>query len=203
MLAQSNCSLKSAQVMFQNKIKLLVTAIFLSFWMSLGTSLAFAELADHEKPIELEADQVIVDDAQKISTFSGNVRLSQGSLLILGEKIIVRQDEGGFLRVTSQGKPSSFRQKREAMEGYVEGYGELVEYDARAKTIDLHTQARLKRDLDEVFGEHITYNANTEVFQVAGSPGTEDTRPKRVRAVLQPKGSPNNPQTSNNNTPPE
>ena len=89
------------------------------------------------------------------------------------------------------------------MEGYVEGYGELVEYDARAKTIDLHTQARLKRDLDEVFGEHITYNANTEVFQVAGSLGTEDTRPKRVRAVLQPKGISNKPQTSNNNTPPE
>jgi len=189
--------------MFQNKIKLLVTVLLLSFGLPFGPSPAFAELADHKKPIELEADQVIVDDAQKISTFSGNVRLSQGSLLILGEKIIVRQDDEGFLRVTSQGKPSSFRQKREAMEGYVEGYGELVEYDARAKTIDLHTQARLKRDLDEVFGEHITYNANTEVFQVAGSPGTEDTRPQRVRAVLQPKGSSNNPQTSNNNTPPE
>ena len=148
---------------------------------------AHSEHADHDKPINLEADQVTVDDARQISTFAGNVRLTQGTLQILGEVIVVQQDGSGYIHAVAAGTPASFRQKREALEGYAEGYGERIEYDASTKTIDLFGQARLKRDNDEVSGEHITYNGNTEIFSVAGSTGSEDKEPKRVRAVLQPK----------------
>ena len=53
---------------------------------------AFAEAADRNKPIELEADSVIVDDAKKISTYIGNVVLTQGTLVIHADKLIVRED---------------------------------------------------------------------------------------------------------------
>jgi len=169
--------------MYPAQTKLLL-ATFLLAW----ASASFAERADREKPINLEADQVTVDDAQQISTFIGNVRLSQGSLLILGDKIVVVQDKEGFMQVTAHGHTASFRQKREGLDGYVEGFGERIEYDARAETMLLHSQARLKRDLDEVQGEHITYSSKTEIFQVNGT-GTspKSVRPKRVRAVLQPR----------------
>ena len=95
------------------------------------------------------------------------------------------------MQVSAHGSPASFKQKREGLDGFVEGYGEIIEYDANAETILLHIQARFKRDLDEVTGEHISYNAKTEVFQVNGNeiePG--DSTPQRVRAVLQPKSLP-------------
>lgn len=149
---------------------------------------SFAERGDRDKPVNLEADQVTVDDMQQISTFTGNVRLSQGSVLILGDKLVVTQDKNGFVQVTAYGNTASFRQKRDGTDGYVEGYGQRIEYDARAETMQLHNQARLKRDLDEVTGEHITYSSKTEIFQVNGSATTpESLRPKRVRAVLQPR----------------
>ena len=148
---------------------------------------SFAERADHDMPINLEADQVLIDDAQQISTFTGNVRLSQGSLLIRGDKIVVMQDKNGFKRAIAYGNTAEFRQKREGIEGYVEGYGERIEYDTQAETLDLYKQARLKRDQDEVHGEHITYSAMTEIFQVGGSQGSEDAPPQRARVVLQPK----------------
>src|SRR3989338_10546744 len=81
---------------------------------------------------------------------------------------------------------SRSRQKREGLDEYVEGYGERIEYDTRAETVDFYVRARLKRDLDEVLGEHITYSAKTEIFQVNGGASTESSPPKRVRAVLQP-----------------
>jgi len=169
--------------MYPTKTKLLLATLLL-FWMPAG----FAERADRDKPINLEADQVTVDDAQKISTFTGNVRLSQGSLLILGDRIVTVQDQEGFMQVTVFGDTASFRQKREGLDGYVEGYGKRIEYDTHIDTLQLHEQARLKRDLDEVIGEHITYSSKTEIFQVNGNANnTENTRPQRVRAVIQPR----------------
>ena len=146
----------------------------------------FAERADSDKPIRLEADQVRIDDAKQISTFTGNVKLSQGTLLIRGDKIVVTQDQDGFKHGTAYGNTASFRQKREGLDEYVEGYGERIEYDTHAETVDFYVRARLKRDLDEVLGEHITYSAKTEIFQVNGGASTESSPPKRVRAVLQP-----------------
>ena len=169
--------------MFQTKIKFLLVALLL-----FCTSLCYAERADRDKPLHLESDQVLIDDAKKISTFTGNVQLTQGTMLIRGDKIVVIQDKDGFKHGTVYGNTANFLQKREGLDEYVEGNGERIEYDTRAEVIDFYVQARVKRGLDEVRGEHITYNIKTEIFQVdSGSASSVDTPPKRVRAVLQPK----------------
>ena len=138
--------------------------------------------------MQLEADQVIMDDAKQISTFTGKVRLSQGTLLIKGEKIIVVQDKDGSKHATAYGDPAEFRKKREGMDEYVEGYGERIEYDARTEMLYFHEKARLKRNLDEVNGNEITYSAKTEIFQVNSSAAnSKNSTRQRVRVVLQPK----------------
>lgn len=162
--------------------------LLLATFLLLCVPPCLAESADRDKPIHMEADQVRIDDAKQISTFTGNVRLSQGTLLIRGDKIVVTQDENGFKRGIAYGNTASFRQKREGLDEYVEGYGERIEYDTRAETVDFYVRARLKREMDEVLGEHITYNAKTEIFQVnGGNTSTESSPSQRVRAVLQPK----------------
>jgi lipopolysaccharide export system protein LptA len=161
-----------------------IFAIFLLLWAPAG----FAERADRNKPIHIEADQVTMDDTRQISTFIGNVRMSQGTLVISGDKIVVTEDMDGFKHATAYGNTAEFRQKREGLEGYVEGYGESIEYDSRTGTLNFREKARLKRDQDEVSGDNITYNVKTEIFRVNSgdtSPGNE--QPQRVRAVLQPK----------------
>lgn len=189
--------------MCQTQNRLLLAPVLLPALLLLWAPSSFAERADHDMPINLEADQVLIDDAQQISTFTGNVRLSQGSLLIRGDKIVVTQDKGGFKHATAYGKTAQFRQKRKGLDGYVEGYGERIEYDRNAETFDIHVRARLKRDQDEVLGEHITYNAKTEIFQVSGrSAGSGDGPPQRVRAVLQPKSKEGTASTPGPDTPP-
>src|SRR3990167_6950994 len=159
----------------QKPINKLWAAVFLALsW----APACFAERADREKPLYLEADQVVIDDARQVSTFIGNVKLSQGTMLILGDKIVVMQDKDGFKRSTAYGRTASFRKKREGRDEYVEGYGERIEYDTRAETLDFYVRARLKRELDEVRGEHITYNQQTEIFQVNGGDGTKNGPPK-------------------------
>ena len=144
-----------------------------------------------DKPVHLEADQVLIDDVKQISTFTGNVQMIQGTMLLRGDKLVVVQDKDGFKHGTVYGRTASFRQKRDGLDEYVEGYGERIEYDVNTETVDFYVQARVKRNLDEVRGEHITYNSKTETFQVNGIGQNSEPRPRqRVRAVLQPKPKP-------------
>lgn len=148
----------------------------------------FAEHADRDKPVHLDADQLLIDDAQQISTFIGNVKLTQGTMLIRGDKIVVIQDKEGFKHGTAYGHNASFRQKREGLDEYVDGDSERIEYDTHAETVDFYIHAHLKRDMDDVRGEHITYSAKTEIFQVDNKGANSENRSqKRVHAILQPK----------------
>ncbi|MEQ1525125.1 MAG: lipopolysaccharide transport periplasmic protein LptA [Gallionella sp.] len=162
--------------------------LLLAFFLMLYAASSFAERADREKPVQLDADKVTIDDAKKISTFTGGVKLTQGTLQLLGDKVVVTQNKEGFTLATVYGKTASFRQKREGLNEYVEGSGERIVYDSRAETVDFYNQARVKRDLDDVRGEHISYSVKTEIFQVSGSSdNSTNAPPKRVRAVLQSK----------------
>jgi len=161
--------------------------LLLATSLSLCAPACYAERADRDKPLLLEADQVLIDDIHKTSTFTGNVRLVQGTMLIRADKIEVLKFTDGFQHTKAYGNTASFRQKREASEEYLEGYGERIEYDTRTGTVDFYGQARVKRELDEVRGDHITYSMKTETFQVSGGVSSVNTPPKRVRAVLQPR----------------
>lgn len=162
--------------------------IFAAAFLLLGSPVCFAERADRNQPIHLEADQVLMDDTQQISTFTGNVRLTQGTLLLSGDKIVVQQDKEGFKHATVYGNTAKFRQKREGYDQYVEGYGDRIEYDTRTELLNLHVKARLKRGLDVVSGDDIVYSTKTEIFQANGNPaGKGNAPPQRVHAVLQPK----------------
>ncbi len=150
---------------------------------------AFAEAADRNQPIELEADTVTVNDAKKISTYSGNVILTQGSLVIHAEKLIVREDEQGFQHSTSTGNPSTFKQKREGKNEYMEGSAQRIEYDGRMDKVQLYTRASVKRGEDIVRGDYISYDANAEYAEVLGGVKSESGGPSsgRVKAIIQPK----------------
>jgi lipopolysaccharide export system protein LptA len=151
---------------------------------------ALAEKADREKPINLEADRVTVDDIKQISTFEGNVVLTQGTLVIRGDRMEVRQDNQGFKEGVTWGKLAYFRQKRDGYDEYIEGWAERIEYDSRADKMQMFNRASMKKGPDEVRGNYISYDARTEFFQVIGGgakAAAAENSDGRVRAVIQPK----------------
>lgn len=150
-----------------------------------------AEASDRDKPIDLEADSVKVDDSKQISTYSGNVILTQGTLVIRADKLIVREDQGGFQHSTSLGNPTTFKQKMEGKNEYMEGSALRIEYDGRMDKVQLFTKAWVKRGEDIVHGDYIMYDANAEYAEVIGGgsqAATPGTPSGRVRAIIQPKG---------------
>ena len=156
----------------------------------LATAPVHAEKADRNKPIHLEADRVTVDDLKQISTFIGNVVLTQGSMVLRGEKMEVRQDRDGFKQGTVWGNLAYFRQKREGADDMIEGWSERIEYDSRADKVQMFNRAMLKRGQDEARGNYISYDVGTEFFQVTGSGTRTASAPAsegRVKVIIQPK----------------
>jgi lipopolysaccharide export system protein LptA len=153
---------------------------------------ATAERADRDKPVNLEADRVDLDDAKKEAVFVGAVTLTQGTLTIKADKIIVKQDAEGFQYGIAYGAPAHFRQKREGYDEYIEGYSERLEYDGKADKVQMFTNARIERGGDEVRGDYIAYDAVTEFYQVRGGGKSAASNPK-VHVVIQPKPKPGAP----------
>ena len=150
---------------------------------------AHAEQADRDKPVNLESDTVEVNDQTRVSTYQGNVRLTQGTLLITADKLMVVQDDEGFSKSTAYGNPSYFKQKSDGVDINIEGWAQRIEYDAKRDKLEMFTQARIKRGQDEVHGNYITYDGRTESYRVlGGKDGASENNPKgRVRVVIQPK----------------
>jgi len=149
-----------------------------------------AEKADRNKPVNLEADTVTVDDVTQTSVYLGNVILTQGTLVIRGDKLIVKEGAEGFEHGTVFGRPATFKQKREGYDEYIEGFAERIEYDAKGDKAQLFDHASMKRKQDEVRGNYISYDAKTEFYQVLGGAKETGAAGGRVRAVIQPKPKP-------------
>jgi lipopolysaccharide export system protein LptA len=162
----------------------------LSLLILLSSLPALAEQADRNQPVHIEANRITIDDAKKIQVFEGNVQLTQGTMMLRAEKLVVSQDANGYhkgIAYAGNGRLASFRQKREGRNEYVEGEAERIEHDSKAEKTELFSKARIKSGLDEVHGQYISYNARSENYSVSGNlPNDNTTDSGRVRVVIQP-----------------
>jgi len=167
--------------------------LILALAVCTGASIsAYAERADRDIPVNVEADSVEIDDQKKKAIFVGNVVLTQGTLMLKADRIVVTQGESGFQSGIAYGKPAYFRQKREGSDDFIEGEAERLEYDGEAEKVELFSNAKLKRGGDEVRGAYISYSALTEFFEVNsgdGSAAAPGSPRARVRAIIQPRSS--------------
>jgi lipopolysaccharide export system protein LptA len=147
-----------------------------------------AEKADRDKPVHLEADNVTLDDIKKLSVFQGNVQLVQGTLMMRADQIEARQNGNGLQSVLASGRPVSFRQKREGIDEYIEGFASQVEFDNVKSLLTLSGDASLRKGDDEIHGNKIIYDAKTEFYKVSGQPNIQGPN-NRVRVVIRPKPS--------------
>lgn len=155
---------------------------------TLSAGSALAERVDRDKALSIESNSMNSDETRKIATFEGKVVLTQGSLVIRADRIVVQQDADGFYHGVATGKPATFRHKQEASGGYIDGEALKIVYDNKLDRVEFYNDARLRRDSgDDIRGDYISYDARTERFAVKSTetPGTDSGG--RVRATIMPK----------------
>ena len=155
--------------------------------------------------MNIESDALRYEDQRQLSTFTGRVVATKGTIVMRGARLEVRQDAAGNqfgVMYAEPGKRAFFRQKREALDEFIEGEGEVIEYDSKADTVRFLRRAEMRRLAgatlqDQVTGPVIVYNNTTEVYTVDAAPrtaaGAAATPGERVRATLAPRGIPASP----------
>ncbi len=161
---------------------------------ALHCTLVFAAKEDQSAPTSIESDSMTYDELKQTNVFTGNVRLVRGTLVLKGERLTLRQTAEGFQVGVAEGKPASFRQRRDGPgDPFVEGYAERIDYDGKADTVVLSKNAELrklegKKITNEVKGETITYVQRTEFFTVTGDNSAAKAGSSgRVKVIIQPK----------------
>lgn len=164
----------------------LAAALLASIAAAAGT--AWAEKGDREKEIVVGADRLTADDANRTSTFDGNVVVTQGTMRMTAGKVVVREDAQRHKFYVASGSPVTFRQKRDKVDEWVEGTADRAEFDDRDDVLKLYGRARVRSNQNEITGDFISYDMKREVAEVSGAPpgkaAPENTG--RVKVIIMP-----------------
>jgi lipopolysaccharide export system protein LptA len=154
----------------------------LSLWLPATAILA----AEPSPSTIIEANSAEIDDAKGISTYTGNVIITQGELKVEADLVIAHTHKGELLRVEAEGRPAKFRDKRENGE-IVRGRSLTMDYDAKAERLLLIKQAELWQDNNHFVGERIDYDIPAKRALANSGPATDGQPKQRVQITIQPK----------------
>ncbi len=159
-----------------------------------------AERADRDKPLQLEASRISIDDAKKIQILEGDVIVIKGTMMLRADRVVITEDQYGFQKgVAFGGKDglARIRQKREGKDEYSEGEAERIEYNTNSEVAEFFHRAWVRSGEDQVKGDYIWYDGISEKYLVtAGQNRDPKAPPARVRAIIQPKNKADQPAAS-------
>ena len=141
---------------------------------------AHALKGDTNKPIEVEADSVEIDDGKSMSIYKGNVILTQGSIRLTADKITVIQHENKSDQIKAVGRPARLTQKAEKGKKAIKGRSSRMEYSVDSDILYLIGNAILIQDKDTFKSDRIAYDRNKSLIKG----GTSANGKQRVRVTI-------------------
>lgn len=158
---------------------------------------AYAEKADSLQRAELSAEYTIFDGKKSITTLTGHVELTRGTLVVRADRAIFSESTEKSRNFTLFGEPGGqvfFRQKRDGgPDLWLEGSADRVEYDEKTELVKFITKAKVrylegKRVTQEQDGEFLSYDSLNDVFIATNSSsGKHVPGGGRVTLTIEPK----------------
>lgn len=174
-------------------LKLLTTSLLLAVSVP-----ALALTGDSDKPVNVDSENQALDMQGNVATFTGKVIVTQGTIKITADKVVVTRPGGDSNKtiVDAYGNPATFYQMQDSGKP-VQGHAQTMHYELAKDWVELTGNAYLEQLDSNVKGDRITYLVKEQKMQAFGSTG------KRVTTVLVPsqlqeKGTPSNVQKKSN-----
>jgi len=154
---------------------------FLIFILLLHSMHSFAYDGDKNKPIFLESDSAKWDEASQKSTYRGNVTVTQGSMLLTGNLLIVLSRDNEIYKMVITGEKSTYRQKTENGK-IINGEARKIQYFVDGSKIIFLDKAILTQSNNIVKSNKIIYKTDTENIIAGDNKGKS-----RVKMTLEPQ----------------
>jgi lipopolysaccharide export system protein LptA len=144
---------------------------------------------DQQEKIYIDADYMQLNINTGKSVYSGNVKISQGKLVLTGDEVTIEQSKDAVERMTVIGKPARYNHVTEKGET-IEAESERMVYIASQNKLIMTINAKLKQPDHQVSSQKITYDTQKKIV-IAGdkkkSSGTKVDEKQRVNITLTPK----------------
>lgn len=164
-------------------------------WLLFAGGTCAALSTDKDQDIEIEADSAELDDRQGVTTYTGNVVVTQGTIRMTGDKMTVHYTKDNNLdTVILTGKPATYRQLPDNSEVYDESEALRMEfYKAKNLIVLIHNAKVKQRDL-RFTGERIEYDTENSRIKARGAvtskqdatQGEGGEQPGRVKIIIKP-----------------
>lgn len=148
--------------------------------------MTWALSSDSRQPIEIVSDRAEFDDNNASAHYYGNVVVTQGSLRIEANDLLLISDKGSVTEVRASGSPARFHQQLDGQEPLMmEGEAASVSYLAKSRQLELKGAARLRQGERFFYGERIEYQLEKRLVRAFGDSEAKGDG-KRVRLILPP-----------------
>ncbi|AWP53915.1 TPA: lipopolysaccharide transport periplasmic protein LptA [Haemophilus influenzae] len=152
-------------------MKLVSNKILFLATMVLASSSAFALKDDVNQPINIVSDNQSLDMEKSVVTFTDNVVITQGSIIIKANKVVITrpaEKSGKKETVEAFGTPVTFHQQLDNGTP-VDGKANKVHYDLGSEFLTLTNNAELKQLDSKINGSVITYDVKKQQLKANGN----------------------------------
>jgi len=173
----------------------LACALLLTFTASTRASETAKTAARPEamEKIHIQADHMLLNIETGNSVYTGNVRISQGELVLTGDRVTVEQGKDEIERITVTGKPARYNHVTESGENIMASSERMI-YTASEHQLVMTINAKLQQPDHQVSSEKIIYDTEKKLViagnsKTTGKNGSLDEK-QRVKIILTPKKQP-------------
>lgn len=152
----------------------------------LFSSHAIALDKDKNAPVAIDADTTSIDFRTGQRVLTGNVEVTQGTLNIKADKIVLIYKGDDIDTATAYGKPVKFKQLPEGHKEMVYGEGHKLKLEQAKDLITLTENAKVTQGSNIITGKVIHYNMKTSKMTIKGQ---SSSKKKKASDTKQPSSS--------------
>ena len=157
-------------------------SIFFLIFITIVSPNSLALNSDKNKPVEVEADNFNLDEKRQITTYTGNVVITQGSMEIKANIVTIYGSKGSTDKVIATGNPVKFKQQPDGNQGLIRGEAKQFDYLVTKDTLVLINKATLWQSGNIFSSDKIVYDSKHSIVKA----GDNSSGSKRVKVTLQP-----------------
>lgn len=131
--------------------------------------------ADSVEKVVISADHMRLNIESGNSVYTGNVRISQGKLVLSGDKVTLEQDNNEIERIIVIGKPARYNHVTEKGET-IKAESEHMVYNASQNKLIMTINARLQQPEHQVSSQKIVYDTLKRIIIAGGKNETSSNK---------------------------
>jgi len=168
--------------MYPDKRQILLLILLSCFFNQSALALA----TDKDQPVSIEADSVDIDETNETAIYRGKVILTQGSINLAANRVVVYNFQSDNARIVATGKQVKFSQLADNDNLLINGKADKAEYGINSARLVLTGKASLVKGKNTFKNDRIIYDREKAIVKA----GTSAKGKERVKITIGGKNNP-------------